>query len=230
MGLFDWLRGQPRDAVARGDDVIWLSSAAKQRGMCRAIEGHLQKAPLVLVVVHFADTLDAVRAEFDARGLAYAELDDSHRAAAVVRQAAASSEAHLLLALAERLQPDTRAGGGMPVPALAAIQPVEIVVAERHFLRERDEALFAFSAGLGCPVRVTFHLSLRDPLLRPFAGEWLESVLGRLGAKEDEPIVSNLVSRRLRGAQDKYTQLAATERRASSAEEWLALNVRDGGA
>src|SRR5687768_1887169 len=224
MGLFDWLRSKPRDAVTRGDDAIWLTPQARQRGLCRAMGTHLQSAPVVVVAAHFAESLETVRGDVEAHGWAYAELDDGRRAAAIVRQAAADPQPHLLLALAENLTADPQSGG-LPEHPPSVASPAEVIVAERHFLRERDEAILAFAAGLGCPARVTFHLSLRDPLLRLFAGEWMESVLGRLGAKEAEPVVSNLVSRRLRGAQDKFAHLAATEHRAASAEEWLTLNV-----
>lgn len=227
MGLFDWLRAKPRDAVAESEDIIWLSLEAKFRGLSGAVEDRLRAARLVLVAAHFQETLLALRAELDGRGLAYAVLDDSRLAAAVVRQAGADSAAHLLLALAETLQPDHQAVGGMPNPVLSTAPEVEIIVAERHFLRERDEAIVAFASALDCRARVTFHASLRDPLLRAFAGEWVENVLGRLGAKEDEPILSKLVGRRLRAAQGKFSHRTISDRPAPSAQEWLALNVPD---
>jgi len=225
MGLFDWLRGKPSQAVATGEDVIWMTPSAKGRGLLSAVEQSLPAASLVIVAAHFPATLEWIQAELTGRGLAYAELTDPRRAAAIARQAVADREPHLLVALAETLVPDGSTASEQSAGQAAHAFQLEIIAAERHFHRALDERIVAFATSLGCRARVTFHLSLRDPLLQAFAGAWIESVLGRLGAKESEPIASNIVSRRLRGAQDKFAQRAVSAQPAASAEEWLERNA-----
>lgn len=57
--------------------------------------------------------------------------------------------------------------------------------------------------------------------MRLFAGEWVESVLRRLGMSEDEPIESRVVTRRILAAQKKTETQSLSDISADSAEEWL---------
>ncbi len=68
------------------------------------------------------------------------------------------------------------------------------------------------------------HASLDDPLLRLFAGEWVETVLRQLGMNEDEPIESQMVTRRIRVAQQRIEDRATADYSAQSAQEWLEKN------
>jgi len=63
--------------------------------------------------------------------------------------------------------------------------------------------------------RLVRHVSLDDPLLKVFAGEWVEKVLRQLGMKEDEAIESRMVARRLRAAQEKIANRATGMQRPS---------------
>jgi preprotein translocase subunit SecA len=71
------------------------------------------------------------------------------------------------------------------------------------------------------------HVSLEDPLLRTFAGEWVQGVLQRLGMKENEAIESRMVTRRLQVAAQKIESQAISDMAADSAEEWLQRNCPD---
>ena len=105
---------------------------------------------------------------------------------------------------------------------------IHILVAERHFLRECDEAIITFAEGLGKRCHVTYHCSLEDPLMKAFAGEWVKGVLQRLGMDESAPVESAMVARRVRGAQGKFAASAGWGCDADSAEEWLQSNGFEG--
>jgi preprotein translocase subunit SecA len=47
-------------------------------------------------------------------------------------------------------------------------------------------------------VRLVHHVSLEDPMMRMFAGEWVQNVLQRLGMNENEAIESRMVTRRFK--------------------------------
>ena len=70
-----------------------------------------------------------------------------------------------------------------------------------------------------------FHLSLKDPLMRVFAGEWVEGVLSRLGMEESKPIQSRMIARRIRVAQAQFARQVDADQPADSPEKWLRLNV-----
>ena len=65
---------------------------------------------------------------------------------------------------------------------------------------------------------------MEDPLLKPFAGEWVKRILRNLGMKEDEPIESRMVSRRIETELKKIAKSATGDIPANSAEEWLERN------
>lgn len=60
--------------------------------------------------------------------------------------------------------------------------------------------------------------------MRVFAGEWVENVLKQLGMKEDEPIESAMVARRIKAAQKKIESLSVGDLAADSAEQWMERN------
>ena len=106
-------------------------------------------------------------------------------------------------------------------------QTIEIIVAERHPLQSHDAAIAEFAQSLPCRCRLIHHVSLEDPVMRVFAGEWVQNVLQRLGMNENEAIQSRMVTRRLQAAAQKIEQQAVSDLPAESAEEWLERNCPD---
>ncbi|MGL4495544.1 MAG: preprotein translocase subunit SecA [Beijerinckiaceae bacterium] len=74
---------------------------------------------------------------------------------------------------------------------------------ERHESRRIDNQLRGRSGRQGDPGRSKFFLSTQDDLMRIFAGERMESMLLKLGLKEDEAIVSGLINKAIENAQRK---------------------------
>jgi preprotein translocase subunit SecA len=87
-----------------------------------------------------------------------------------------------------------------------ALGGLHIIGTERHEARRIDNQLRGRSGRQGDPGSGRFYLSLEDDLMRIFAGEWVKSVLTRLGMKEGEAIESRMVSRRIEGAQKKVEE------------------------
>ncbi len=83
---------------------------------------------------------------------------------------------------------------------------LHIIGTERHEARRIDLQLRGRCGRQGDPGSSRFYLSLEDDLMRIFAGEWVKSVLTRLGMKEGEAIESSMVSRRIEGAQKKVEE------------------------
>ena len=80
---------------------------------------------------------------------------------------------------------------------------IDIVLAERHPLPSHDKAVVEWATALPCRCQLVHHLSLEDPLMHMFAGEWVEGILKKLGMSEDEAIESRMVARRIEAAQKK---------------------------
>ena len=198
MGFFDWLT-RPSRRTCDTPDVIWLTRQAKLAGVVSAVKTSLSAQGVsVFLLAQFENSL--------------AELRDLARSETLEGPS-------LLVAKAEGLKPQIAA-----TSLLEAAQQVEIVVVERHPLRSHDDAILDFACRLPCKARVVFHVSLEDPLMRLFAGDWVLNTLRKLGMKEDEAINSGLVARRVKAAQKKLAHSASSDLPAGSAEEWLERN------
>lgn len=89
---------------------------------------------------------------------------------------------------------------------VAEMGGLHIVGTERHESRRIDNQLRGRAGRQGDPGSSRFYLSLQDDLMRIFAGEWVANVLTRMGMEEGQAIESNMVSRRIEGAQKKVEE------------------------
>jgi preprotein translocase subunit SecA len=78
-----------------------------------------------------------------------------------------------------------------------------IIGTERHESRRIDNQLRGRSGRQGDPGRSKFFLSLKDDLMRIFGSDRMESMLVKLGLKEDEAIVHPWINKALEKAQQK---------------------------
>jgi preprotein translocase subunit SecA len=83
---------------------------------------------------------------------------------------------------------------------------LHIIGTERHESRRIDNQLRGRAGRQGDPGSSRFYLSLQDDLMRIFAGEWVSSLLERLGMTEGQSIESRMVSRRVESAQKKVEE------------------------
>ncbi len=89
---------------------------------------------------------------------------------------------------------------------VAAMGGLHIIGTERHEARRIDNQLRGRAGRQGDPGSSRFYLSLEDDLMRIFAGEWVSTVLQRLGMQEGEAIESRMVTRRITAAQKKVEE------------------------
>ncbi len=89
---------------------------------------------------------------------------------------------------------------------VAKLGGLHIIGSERHEARRIDLQLRGRCGRQGDPGSSRFFLSLEDDLMRIFAGEWVKSILTRLGMEQGQAIESRMVSRRIEGAQKKVEE------------------------
>ena len=78
-----------------------------------------------------------------------------------------------------------------------------VLATERHESRRIDNQLRGRSGRQGDPGRSKFYLSLQDDLMRIFGSERMDSMLSKLGLKEDEAIIHPWINKALEKAQSK---------------------------
>ena len=96
---------------------------------------------------------------------------------------------------------------------VAKLGGLHIVGSERHESRRIDNQLRGRAGRQGDPGSSRFYLSLQDELMRLFGGEWVGTVLARLGMKEGEAIESRMVSKRIESAQKKVEEYHFDQRK-----------------
>ena len=197
MGFFDLLFGG-KSTVETLNDRIWLTDAARWKGLREELHEQAAVCSGVLLVAQFPDTRDALVPLCD-------EVDG-----------------HCEVRLASDLNSDV--ASYWPVDES---RPAFVLVAERHLLRSKDKRVVEFAGELPGKAQVAFHLSLEDALLKAFVGPQIEQLLRQLGMDENESIDSGMVSRRIAAAQKKIAATTFGDSDARSAEEWLAANVPD---
>jgi preprotein translocase subunit SecA len=101
---------------------------------------------------------------------------------------------------------DEREGMSEEGEVVRQIGGLYVIGTERHESRRIDLQLRGRCGRQGDPGGSRFYLSLEDDLMRVFAGDFVKSVMERLGMKEGEAIESPLVSRRIAAAQKKVEE------------------------
>ena len=203
MGLFDFFFGGggsgKRTNVNVVPDVIWLNNTAKLKGIRKDVVAQRSSGAVgLLLVAHFEDVLEQL--------FKIAADNDNNFP--------------IKVSLAKDLSTDLVAEWQFDESATVAI-----IVGERHPLPKHDDEVLQFAESLPVQARLIRHVSLEDPLMKAFAGEWVKKTLQSLGMAEDEAIESQMVSRRIKAAQQKIEKEAFGDSDAGSAAEWLAANV-----
>jgi hypothetical protein len=200
MGIFEWL-SKPKSNVDELDDMIWLTKQAKFAGISEATAQSLaepERPFAVLLVAMFQDCLAELQAIVERNRF---------------------DQKKVITTLAEQLS-----GRAMSTASPDDSQTIVIIVAERHPIQAHNAAIAEFARTLPCRCQLVHHVSLEDPLMKMFAGEWVQNLLQQMGMKEDEAIESQMVARRIQQAAQKIERQAVSDLRANSAEEWMQLN------
>lgn len=198
MGLFDFLFSTKKPTrVELVADQLWMTIDEKYAGLARDISERLDsESALILLVAHFPDILQRLN-------------DFVVESGSVPVRAVLASQ--LFNDVAARMQLDESV-------------TIDIIVAERHPLASADEQIVEFAEELPCRTRLSYHLSLEDPFLVKFGGATMKQMFEMFKLDAGESMQSNMLSRRIKKAQQKMERNAFDNSPANSAEEWLEKN------
>jgi len=198
MGLFDALFGRkPKSNVEMLDDQIWLSIDAKFDGVRNQLQNQMGSSA-VLLIAHFDDTLERL-------------LD-------IVNGFQGKTSVQAILV-------DDLSSDFVNRLNINESDKIDLIVAERHPLPAEDKKVIQFAESLPCRCRLSYHLSMEDPVLKAFAGDHVKNILKMIGMMPNEAISSTLVSRRIKAALKKIEAKSFDNSAARSAAEWLELNM-----
>ena len=203
------------------DEQIWVDEARKLAGIRRDVAAGLGAGLNVLIVAHFENMLSVIARRLRAEGFEARTYAGDASALCATGQ----RPAFVWITLASHLGTGAFASGGKTEEIT-----LRVLAAEHHPLPAPDEALLAALSSLPCRSSVTFHVALTDALLARFVGESALALLKKLGHAEDESLSHPLITKAIRGAQEKVAKQARGALPTLSAEEWFQHNMerRDG--
>ncbi|MBQ2566324.1 MAG: SEC-C domain-containing protein, partial [Bacteroidales bacterium] len=156
----------------------------------------------VLVGTTDVETSELLSKMLRLRGIRHNVLNakEHAREAEIVAQAGQTSTVTIATNMAGRgtdikLSPEVKKAGGLA-----------IVGTERHDSRRVDRQLRGRSGRQGDPGSSEFFISLEDKLMRLFGSERIAGVVDKLGMKEDDVLVSSMLSSQIERAQRKVEE------------------------
>lgn len=174
-------------------DLVFRTSTEQVRAMVNDITEKAQRDRPVLVGTLSVHDAEVLAGALQKAGIKHQLLSarNYHEEAAIITQAGQEGEVTIAARLAGRgvdirLSERARQAGGLHVIGFS-----------RAADRRLDEQLQGRAGRQGDPGSSLFYLSLDDELLRLFAGKWVSQMLERLGMDEDEPIESELITKRI---------------------------------
>lgn len=188
--MLNWLFGTKPGQAERCEDRMWMSHAARLKGIGREVAALAESGRSALVVAPTRAALEELLgalSSFEPLRCADGFSKDALRASLTRAGSVAVALAITLPAV-----------GAKPLPGIKA----GILAYGRGDTRAADDAILRFADVFGQDVTVTFHLSMEDPLIQDF-GVRLKPLLVQLGASQDEPIVHAMVTRAIAKAQAK---------------------------
>ena len=184
------------------DDIIYKTKKAKFNAVIdKVVELSKQGRP-VLVGTTDVETSELLARMMRIRGLRPNVLNakEHAREAEIVAQAGHAGKVTIATNMAGRgtdikLTPEVKNAGGLA-----------IIGTTRHDSRRVDRQLRGRAGRQGDPGSSTFYVSLEDDLVRKFGSERIAGVVDRLGMKDDEALVSGMLSNAIETAQKKVEE------------------------
>lgn len=195
-------------SIARTDknDLIFQNVRGKYRALARAVARcHEQGQPVLVGTVSIEDNEVVSRALQEA-GIPHQVLNakNHEREGEIIAEAGKRGAVTVATNLAGR-GVDIKLGGPHATPEeraeIVALGGLMVIGTERHEARRIDDQLRGRSGRQGDPGCTQFYVSLEDKLMRIFASDMVQKVMGTFKIPEDEPIESGLITKSLETAQ-----------------------------
>jgi len=190
--------------VIRDDqnDQIYKTKKAKYAAVIDRVAELSGAGRPVLVGTTDVETSELLSRMLRMRGIRHNVLNakEHAREAEIVGQAGQSSTVTIATNMAGRgtdikLSEEVKAAGGLA-----------IIGTERHDSRRVDRQLRGRAGRQGDPGSSTFYISLEDKLMRLFGSERIAGMVDRMGMRDDEALVSSMLSGAIENAQKKVEE------------------------
>ena len=184
------------------DDRIYKTKKAKYAAVIDRVAELSKAGRPVLVGTTDVETSELLSRMLRLRGIRHNVLNakEHAREAEIVGQAGQSSTVTIATNMAGRgtdikLSDEVKAAGGLA-----------IIGTERHDSRRVDRQLRGRAGRQGDPGSSTVYISLEDKLMRLFGSERIAGMVDKMGMRDDEALVSSMLSGAIENAQKKVEE------------------------
>ena len=184
------------------DDRIYKTKKAKYAAVIDRVADLSNAGRPVLVGTTDVETSELLSRMLRMRGIRHNVLNakEHAREAEIVGQAGQSSTVTIATNMAGRgtdikLSDEVKKAGGLA-----------IIGTERHDSRRVDRQLRGRAGRQGDPGSSTFYISLEDKLMRLFGSERIAGMVDKMGMRDDEALVSSMLSSAIENAQKKVEE------------------------
>ncbi len=183
-------------------DVIYRTAREKFNAIADEIMVAQKNGQPVLVGTVSVEKSELLSTLLKKRGVAHEILNAKNHAreAEIVKNAGQKGNVTISTNMAGR-GTDIQLGDGV-----REVGGLYVIGTERHESRRVDNQLRGRSGRQGDPGQTVFYLSLEDDLMRIFASDRLSALMGRLGMKEGEAIISPMVTKAVERAQKRVEE------------------------
>lgn len=180
-------------------DTIYKTKREKYNAIMKEIEEMHKNGRPTLVGTISVDVSETLARVLKRKGIPHQVLNARYhqKEAEIVAYAGEPGKVTIATNMAGR-GTDIKLGSGV-----ADNGGLHIVGTERHEARRTDRQLRGRCARQGDPGSAKFYLSLEDDLMRLFGSDRIAGIMDRFGAKDNEPIEHNLVTRAIATAQKR---------------------------
>lgn len=184
------------------DDTIYRSAREKFNVIADDIAERQRKGQPILVGTVSVEKSELLSALLKKRNIPHEILNAKNHAREAQIIADAGKQGHVTIST-------NMAGRGTDIVLGEGVRELGglcVIGTERHDSRRIDNQLRGRSGRQGDPGESIFYLSLEDDLMRIFASDRLSAIMGRLGMKEGEAIISPMVTRAIERAQKRVEE------------------------
>lgn len=190
------------------NDLIFQTEKGKFDALIRKIKEVNEKGQPILVGTASIDKNEALSHALNKAGVTHELLNakNHEHEGEIIARAGEKGKVTLATNMAGR-GVDIKLGGIHATPEEAeeirSLGGLFVLGTERHEARRIDDQLRGRSGRQGDPGETQFFVSMEDSLMRIFATQTVQNMMGRLGIPEDQPIENKMITRSLESAQRK---------------------------
>ena len=190
-----------------------MSAPARDGGVCADLRPVLAAGGRVLIVYHFPDTFESLKARLDDMRVPWAQYQGD------ISGLLGKATAEAIVVASTELMPAAN-----PPAQRDATRPVTLFVVGMHPILRGEERVDLFAEHLPFAVTIVRHIAIDEAPMRIFAGELTVSMLKMLGMKDEEAISDPRITAAVRRAQERIEKKQMNDRPARSAGEWMRVN------